>query len=52
LRERWAVFEEVYAMSLDRGVTELDEESRELVRSALDDMLQLLVSKRGVGEED
>jgi hypothetical protein len=52
LRERWAVFEEVYAVSLDRGVTELDEEGRGLVRRAVDDLLQLLVSKREVGETD
>lgn len=46
LRERWAVFEEVYAVSLDRGATALDEEGQRLVQKAVDDLLQLLASKQ------
>jgi hypothetical protein len=52
LRGRWSVLEEVYAVALDRRLTRLDEEGQQLVRKAVDDILQLVTTKPADVETD
>jgi hypothetical protein len=44
LRKEWAILEEVNAVALDRGVTELDPESERLVDRAVHGLFELVAA--------